>query len=138
MTSPVQPGSVFQIVGSVQNAATAQAADNSNQTLSLERNQSLQVSEIHGRYGVSAARGNVFFASSGLAGSVLKLSAATMTSVTFSLLNPVGSGKNLELLNYSYQPFGTGTQIPGAQALAFQTNIASAGVPTTLTPGVIN
>lgn len=132
------PNSVFQITGQVINPALAQSPDGQPGLIGVERNQSLMVSEIHGKYGVAVARGNVFFASSGLAGTVLKLSAATMASVNFAVLNPVGSGKNLELLYLSYQVFGTGTQIVGQQGLAFQTNIASAGVPTTTTAGTIN
>ena len=138
MTAVNLASSVLQLVGAVQNPATSQNPDGAYVSAATERNGSLQVSEVHGRYGVATARGNVFFASSALAGSVIKLSAATMTSITFSLLNPVGSGKNLELLSYSFQQYGSGTEIVTQTGLAFQTNIAAAGAPTSTTPGVIN
>ncbi len=132
-STPVQ-----NLVGQVQNPATMQLPDGFVGNVSLGRQGDLQVSDVHGPYYNVAARGNLFFASSGLAGSVVKLSAATMTSVTFSLLNPVGSGVNVELVDISWQQFGTGTQIIGQLGVAVQTDIAAAGVPTTLTAGTIN
>ncbi len=134
----VLPSSVYQLATQVVNPAVTQVGSGQPAFVGNESNGSLLVSETHGRYGASAARGNHFFCSSGLAGSVVKLSAATLTSINFSLLNPVGSGKNLELDFVSWQQFGTGTEIVSAKGLAFQTNIGTAGVPTTLTAGVIN
>ncbi len=132
-STPVQ-----NLVGVVQNPVANQNPDGTIGNVALGRQGDTLVSDVHGTYYNVASRGNVFFASSGLAGSVVKLSAATMTSVTFSLLNPVGSGVNVELIDMSWQQFGSGTEIVTQLGVAIQTDIASAGVPTTLTAGVIN
>lgn len=104
----------------------------SPQPLAMSREGGLLVAPARGQYGSAADAGDVFFASSPLAGSVIALSAANLVS-KFTLWNPAGSGKNVELLKFSFQQFGTGTEIVTQLGLAFQAKVSQTGVPGTQT-----
>lgn len=59
----------------------------------------LLTSQAHGRFYQAAYRGNVFYARSPVAGSVIPIDTDTTAGhYTFAVLNPAGSGVNLELL----------------------------------------
>jgi hypothetical protein len=92
----------------------------------------LLVAPSRGAYGAMAAGGNVFFASSPLAGSVVPLS-ATNQVVKFALWNPAGSGKNVELIKFSWQQYGSGTEIVTQLGLAFQSKVSASGLPSAQT-----
>jgi hypothetical protein len=49
------------------------------------------------------------------------------------LWNPAGSGKDVELISFSWQQFGSGTEIVTQLGLAFQSNVSVSGVPGTQT-----
>ncbi len=98
----------------------------------FSREGGLLVSQARGGYGAAAMNGNVFFASSPLAGSVVPLS-ATNQVVKFALWNPAGSGKMVELIKFSWQQFGTGTEIITQLGLAFQAKVSTTGLPSAQT-----
>ncbi len=100
--------------------------------LGLSREGGVLTSQTRGEYGAATVNGNVFFASSPLAGSVVALSAANQV-VKFALWNPAGSGKNVELIRFSWQQFGTGTEIVTQLGLAFQDHVSTTGIPGTQT-----
>lgn len=130
VASPYQiPG--LNPVAVVQNPGVVQNTDSQTVNLSAGHQGDLLVSDVHAKHGNAAARGNLFFASSPLAGSVVPLSAANQV-VKFALWNPIGSGKNVELHDFSWQQFGTGTEIVTQIGLAFQTAVSS-GVPSAQT-----
>lgn len=132
-----QNTSVINQVLNVSNPATVQQSDSSTAMGLAGRNGDMLVSDTHGQFYNAAARGNVFFVHSPLAGTVPVLSAATIVS-PFAVWNPAGSGKNVELLDFSWQQYGTGTEIVDGLGIAFQTNVSTLGAPGTLTAGVIN
>lgn len=117
--------------GLVQNPATLQNSDNSQPILSVGRNGDALVSEVHGKYYAAAARGNLFVMSSLIAGVALPVNAATLVS-KFTLYNPAGSGKNLELIEFT-AGITSATEVVDGILLGWQTGVAAAGVPGTLT-----
>jgi hypothetical protein len=90
------------------------------------------VQHLHGKYYETAARGNVFVASTLAAGIVVPFIAATMTS-KFTLVNPAASGMVAELIDINV------LQVPGSALItglgvAFQGPLATTGgYPGTLT-----
>lgn len=90
------------------------------------------VGHLHGKYFEHASRGNVFVASTLAAGIVVPFIAATVAS-KFTLVNPSGSGFNIELIDINV------LQVPGSSLItglgvAFQGPLATTGgFPGTLT-----
>src|SRR3990167_5911467 len=90
------------------------------------------VSNLHGKYYETASRGQVFCASTLAAGIVVPFIAATVAS-KFTLVNPAGSGVNVELIDISVQRV-PGTSLITGLGIAFQGPLASTGgYPGTLT-----
>lgn len=85
-----------EIQGNVVNPYTTAQPDNATVALALGRNSEQLVSEIHGKFFAACARGALFTAN--VAAVTIPVVAATLVSV-FSLYNPVGSGKLLELVD---------------------------------------
>lgn len=85
-----------EIQGNVVNPYTTAQPDNATVALALGRNSEQLVSEIHGKFFTACARGVLFTAN--VAAVTIPVVAATLVSV-FSLYNPVGSGKLLELVD---------------------------------------
>ena len=88
--------STVVIEGNVVNPYTTAQPDNSDVPLALGRNSEQLVSEIHGKFFTACARGALF--TFNVAAVTIPVVAATLVSV-FSLYNPVGSGKLLELVD---------------------------------------
>mgnify|MGYP001574829286 CR=1 FL=1 len=90
------------------------------------------IGHLHGKYYEHASRGNVFVASTLAAGIVVPFIAATVAS-KFTLLNPAGSGVNIELIDINV------CQVPGSALItglgvAFQGPLTTTGGnPGTLT-----
>ena len=61
----------------------------------------LLAAEIHGKFYHPTRAGNVFYLATAAAGTVVPVQATNLVS-TFTLWNPLGSGKNIELIRYSY------------------------------------
>ena len=120
------------LTGTVSNPGNTGLSTGSTAGAGFSREGGLLAATSRGQYGAVAAGGNVFFASSPLAGSVVPLS-ATNQVVKFMLWNPAGSGKNVELIKFSWQQYGTGTEIVTQLGLAFQPNVSVTGVPGTQT-----
>src|ERR1035437_5501102 len=90
------------------------------------------VSPLHGKYFEAGANGQVFYASTVIAGVVVPVAAATLNS-KFMLWNPAASGKNIELISIFMMGDGA-TTVVDAHALLVQKSLAtSGGVPTTVT-----
>ena len=56
---------------------------------------------MHGPYYEAALRGNVFHASTVIAGKVVLVAAATLGGV-FTIHNPAGSNRNVELISFAF------------------------------------
>ena len=113
------------------NPVTASAQDG-QPTVSLGGKQGDDyVSEIHGKWYTAAYRGGVFLASTPKAGQVIPVLGAT-TQTALSLYNPLGSGKNLELISFRFgESITTATFVVGSIGFGVITNIgAGVALPT--------
>lgn len=88
---------IVEIEGNVVNPYTTAVPDNTAAALAQGRNGELLVAMAHGKYFTAAARGALF--SYNVTGVTIPKNAATLVSV-FSLYNPVGSGRLLELVTF--------------------------------------
>lgn len=86
-----------KLLGSVLNPYTTSVGDGLENELALGRNSEVLVSEVHGKWANAAARGVLF--TFNVTAVTVPVVAATLVSV-FSLYNPVGSGRNLELVDF--------------------------------------
>lgn len=118
-------------VGTVVNVTGNQYPDNSQQPFALGRHGDLAVSEVHGKYYSAAKRGNLFIGSSLIAGVALPVNATTLVS-KFTLWNPLGSNKDVELVEFGIG-IDSGTEVINGLAVGFQRQVSVAGVPTSLT-----
>jgi len=92
------------------------------------------VTELHGKYAEQTYRGNVFWACM-TAGVILPAPAATAAN-PFTLSNPAGSGKNLNLISFDMVITALpGTPLTGLYGLYVNTNVVAAPVTgTVITP----
>lgn len=92
---------------------------------------------MHGLYYEQARRGQVFHASTVIAGKVVLVAAATLAAV-FTVHNPAGSGKNLELISFTWGPTSA-TTVVNTVGLLIQRSLSSGGggIPTSTTAGSV-
>lgn len=95
--------------GSVINPVGGSLGDGSQTPMVSGRGGDHLVSEVHGRFYHMAYRGNLFHARSPVAGSVIPVNSAT--AQTFAVLNPAGSGVNLEILQARVDISATSTYV---------------------------
>lgn len=103
--------------------ATQSATDGNDYNVLGGKQQEMIVSELHGKYYSQAVRGNVFHASTVVAGVAIPISTATAPIV--GLWNPSGSGKNAVLIRYSAS-YVSGTTVAGALGLSLVSNAGAA------------
>lgn len=91
------------------------------------------VSELHGKWYSAAYRGNVFMLNTAAAGTTIPIQATNLVS-TFTLWNPLGSGKNIELIRYTLA-LEAATTVVSDVSLYFQPGIGTGfnAAPGTLT-----
>jgi hypothetical protein len=121
-STPVQ-----NLVGQVLNQASNQLPDGSLTNVNLGRQGDLLVSEVHGKYYAQVARGRVFSAVKS-AGSLVLAPAGTTSGLM--LYNPVGSGVNLELIEFSFVPT-TATDVIAGLSLEYGAPPTSGGTAVT-------
>ena len=85
------------------------------------------VAELHGKWYTAAYRNRVFLGMTAPAGTIIPIS--TTTTMTFALLNPLGSGVNVELISLEVAATTT-TFVASPIQLGF---LVGAVVPTTIT-----
>lgn len=118
--------------GSVVNVATAQNGDGAQPTVAIGRQGELIVGELRGKYAAASLRGNVFYMSTVIAGVALPVNAATVAS-KFTLWNPAGSGRVVELVEFTLG-IDSATEVVNGLAVGFQAGVQSGGgAPGTLT-----
>lgn len=97
------------------------------------------VAELRGKYAEQTYRGNIFWACM-TAGVIFPAPAATAANV-FTLANPAGSGKNLNLISMDMvMTIIPGTPLTGLYGLYVNTNVIAAAVTGTAvipTPGLV-
>ena len=95
------------------------------------------VQSMHGPYYEAAVRGAVFHASTVIAGKIALVAAATLAGV-FTIHNPAGSQKNLELISFTWGPTSA-TAVVNTVGMLIQRNLTTtSGVPTTTTAGSVH
>lgn len=94
------------------------------------------VQPMHGEYYEQAMRGNVFHASTVIAGKVVLVAAATLAGV-FTVHNPYGSGKNIELISFTWGPTSATTVVNTIGMLIQRNLTGTSGIPTSLTQGSV-
>lgn len=112
-------------------------ADGKGSELRQAKDGGLVVSQSHGKFYEQASRGTVFAVSGALTGTTIAAGhvapPAAAAATTLSLLNPLGSGVNFEILRGSISHV-SGT--PGAGAFAwcsaYQGNVITAGEATAI------
>ena len=92
----------------------------------------LLAAEIHGKFYHPNRAGNVFYLATAAAGTTVPVQATNLVS-TFTLWNPLGSNKNIELIRYSYGLLSA-TVVVSDISLYVQPGVGSAvAAPGTLT-----
>lgn len=90
------------IQGQVGPAAVQSLSSGTNPTIRLGQLGDMVVSELHGRYYEQAYRGSVFSLSVSTAAAITAYVGAAAGQPQIAVYNPVGSGKNLAILQASY------------------------------------
>jgi hypothetical protein len=127
----VQNENIVSDVIQIQNVATTAYSDGSSPAQSGGRQGDAMVSETHGKWYTAGYRGVTFIASTLIAGTIIPIS--TATAATFGLYNPLGSGKNVELIAYDLA-FTGATLVVGTLEFAVLTGVgAGVALPTSIT-----
>lgn len=90
------------IQGQVGPASVQSLSSGTNPTIRMGQLGDIVVSELHGRYYEQAYRGSVFSLSVSTAAAITAYVGAAAGQPQIALYNPVGSGKNLAVLQASY------------------------------------
>jgi hypothetical protein len=88
------------LAGAVSNPASVQIPDSTATMAAFHRNGSLIEDSLHGQYYAAASRGNLFMASTALAGVTVPAPATTLASKA-GMINPLGSNRIVELVGIS-------------------------------------
>jgi hypothetical protein len=95
------------LAGTVTNPVSATATDGSTTGLALGRQSDALTSAVHGPWGLMASRRSTFFAQVTSAAGTIAINTTT-SAATFTLVNPIGSGVNLELIDFTLHLLSTG------------------------------
>lgn len=125
------------VSGAVYAPPTASIADGSNtQAIMQGKSGEMVDAKLHGDWYTPNYRGRLFFVSTATAGITIPVQASGLVS-TFCLLNPVGSGVNMELISL-IAAFEAATTVVSDVSVYFQTQIGSVNAAlastTALTP----
>ena len=114
------------LVGSQQNT------DGQISTARALKDGAAAVAAIHGKFYEPGVRGQVFMAGTVILGVAIPVAAATLNS-KFTLWNPAGSSKNVELISITFGQ-NTVTTVANTHGLMIQRNLTgTSGIPTSLT-----
>ena len=109
------PLTTLTMVGTTQNPSTTANPDGTQASPNFGRHQDLLTSRIHGVNYVAAARGNLYWGTSGTAGA--KILAPGGTTAGFVLYNPAGSGKLISVEQFRMAGGSTETSVIAGLAL---------------------
>lgn len=129
--SSLLPGAV-QLAGQVRNPAVEALTDGMSAPLSLDRQGGVHVSDSHGRWYQAAKSGNLFIATTLVAGVTVPAPATTLASKA-GIRNPYGSGVNVELVALGIASVTIEVALKQFM-MEFQINAtANGGAPTSIT-----
>lgn len=132
MASNLIPANGLTLYGQHRSPAVEADQDGSFSPLSLGPQGQVHVDQVHGRLYAAAKRGNLFIASTLVAGVTIPAPATTLASKG-GIRNPVGSGVNVELMALGISSVTIEVAVKQF-ALEFQINASSnGGIPTSLT-----
>lgn len=121
----------MQIQGTIGNVANNANGSGTTPTIVAGPSGDLLTGNVHGRFYNAALRGCVFSLATVAAGTTIPVQATNLVS-TFTLWNPAGSGKNVELIRYTLG-LTTATTVVGDIGLYVQTGVGS----TVTAPGTL-
>ena len=122
---------VINQVGRVLNPANMANGFGQDLPMGMGRSGEAYNVDIHGKWYTAGYNAATFLASTLIAGTVIPISSAT--AATFGIYNPIGSGKNLELISYDMS-FLTATAVVGALEFTVLTSVGgSTALPTGIT-----
>lgn len=132
MADPRLGASGQSLNAQVQNPSLSQMPDGSVIPVGAGRHGQVFADEIHGRWYQAASRGNLFIASTAIAGVTLPAPATTLASKA-GMNNPLGSGVNVELVAIGLTSVTIDVALKNF-LLEFQVNASqNGGVPTSIT-----
>lgn len=111
------------------------AADGQNPIATMGKSAELLAAQLHGSFYTANYRNRVFIATTAVAGVTLPVQAASLAS-KFTIVNPVGSGVNLELIDLDWG-VQNATEVVNGIALFYQTGASAIAGLSSLTVGTI-
>lgn len=109
------------ISGLVTTSPSGAFANNQDVTVQLGRSAEQLVAQVHGQYYTENYGNRLFTVNTGAAGTTIPVQATNLVS-TFTLLNPVGSNVNLELVRYELG-ITNATTVVASVDLYYQTSV---------------
>jgi hypothetical protein len=109
-------------------------ANNSSQFQALGRSGEQLSAEVHGIYYTANYGNRVFIAATAAAGTTIPVQASNLVS-TFTLLNPLGSNVNLELIDYALG-ITNATTVVASIDLYYQSGVGSSSAALTSTTAI--
>jgi hypothetical protein len=119
------------VSGLVTTAPSGLFGNNADVTIQLGRSGEQLVTETHGKWYTANYGNKVFIAATAVAGTTIPVQATNLVS-TFTLLNPLGSNVNLELIDYNLGVTNA-TTVVGDVSLYYQTGVGSSNAALTST-----
>lgn len=114
-----------QVSGVVQNISNTSFPDGTvNANFLQGKSGELLDAKLHGDFYTQNYRGRLFFATTATAGTTIPIQASALAS-TFTLLNPVSSGINVELVSWT-MALEAATTVVSDISLYFQTQVGTA------------
>lgn len=111
------------VSGLVTTAPAGTSSNNTSQTIALGRSNEQLVNQLHGKYYTAALAGKVFTLATLTAGTTIPVQATNLVG-TFTLLNPITSAVNVELIDYSLG-MTTTVAVVGDISLYYQSGIGN-------------
>ena len=116
----------------VANPATTQSTDGTLTIGNAGRQNDALISEVHGKWYTAGYRGATFVTSTLIAGITVPVAAATLGS-KFTLWNPAGSNKIVELISINVGLSAATTVVSGLGLMIQRNMSTTSGIPTSLT-----
>lgn len=120
-----------QASGLVTTAPAGAFGNNSEQVMALGRSAEQLSVQLHGKYYTAALAGKVYSLATLTAGTIIPVQATNLVG-TFTLLNPITSTVNVELIDYTLGTT-TATTVVGDISLYYQTGVGTSNAALTST-----
>lgn len=121
--------------GLVTTAPAGTSSNNTEQTIALGRSNEQLTAGLHGNYYTTTLAGKVFILATVAAGTTIPVQATNLVG-TFTLLNPISSGVNVELIDYSLGIVAA-TTVVGDISLYYQTGVGNGNAALASTTALV-